>query len=81
MIEPQLKNIKGPYNCIILTLPFLQIFSKNKEMTDKSLQVKTLQTILIIFQSRLQPQNEVIVYFLPIFIRIVIGWLFHVFLN
>lgn len=28
------------------------------EMTDESLQLKTLQTILIIFQSRLQPDNE-----------------------
>ncbi|KAL6548651.1 hypothetical protein OROGR_009072 [Orobanche gracilis] len=28
------------------------------EMTDESIQLKTLQTILIIFQSRLQPDNE-----------------------
>lgn len=50
-------------------------------MADESLQLKTLQTILIIFQSRLQPDNEVIIYFLPILIIIlimtVIGWLFN----
>lgn len=28
-------------------------------MADESIQLKTLQTILIIFQSRLQPDNEV----------------------
>ncbi|KAL6548703.1 hypothetical protein OROGR_008469 [Orobanche gracilis] len=31
---------------------------KHGEMTDESIQLKTLQTILIIFQSRLQPDNE-----------------------
>lgn len=32
-------------------------------MVDESVQLKTLQTILIIFQSRLHPENEVPIHF------------------
>ena len=35
-------------------------FVQHAEMSDESVQLKTLQTILIIFQSRLHPENEVI---------------------
>ena len=33
---------------------------QHAEMADESVQLKTLQTILIIYQSRLHPDNEVI---------------------
>lgn len=33
---------------------------QHAEMADESVQLKTLQTILIIFQSHLYPENEVI---------------------
>lgn len=42
--------------CLIL---LLFILPQHAEMADESVQLKTLQTILIIFQSRLQPENEV----------------------
>lgn len=34
-------------------------FSQHAEMTDETVQHKTLQTILIIFQSKLHPESEV----------------------
>lgn len=37
---------------------------QHAEMADESVQLKTLQTILIIFQSRLHPENEVIIHHL-----------------
>lgn len=43
--------------CCLLFLLF--ILPQHAEMADESVQLKTLQTILIIFQSRLQPENEV----------------------
>lgn len=37
---------------------------QHAEMADESVQLKTLQTILIIFQSRLHPENEVMIHHL-----------------
>lgn len=36
------------------------VISQHADMADESIQLKTLQTILIILQSRLLPENEVI---------------------
>lgn len=38
---------------------FLFFFVQHAEMADESIQLKTLQTILIVFQSRLHPEDEV----------------------
>lgn len=40
------------------------LFTQHAEMTDESVQLKTLQTILIVFQSHLHPESEVIAYIL-----------------
>jgi predicted metallopeptidase len=37
---------------------------QHAEMADESVQLKTLQTILIVFQSRLHPESEVMIHHL-----------------
>lgn len=51
-----------PYFCLKM-LTFLQ----HAEMADESVQLKTLQTILIIFQSRLHPESEVSIVYASLF--------------
>lgn len=43
-----------------LKLYIVLFLMQHADMADDSVQLKTLQTILIIFQSRLHPENEVI---------------------
>lgn len=43
--------------CVCLCI--FPLFAQHAEMADESVQLKTLQTILIIFQSHLHPENEV----------------------
>ena len=46
-------------------------------MTDESLQLKTLQTMLIVFQSRLRPESEVAaidLYHLNYFISVIVSY-------
>ncbi len=44
-----------------LKLYIVLFLMQHADMADESVQLKTLQTILIIFQSRLHPENEVII--------------------
>ncbi|CAK9187184.1 unnamed protein product [Ilex paraguariensis] len=46
--------------CVVKVMPRPLPRLKHGEMADESVQLKTLQTILIMLQSRLQPDNEVI---------------------
>ncbi|XP_077247264.1 uncharacterized protein LOC143887020 [Tasmannia lanceolata] len=43
----------------------LSTLKDHADMTDKSVQLKTLQTILIIFQSHLHPENEMVTFQQP----------------
>lgn len=43
----------------VCTSVYFSSFAQHAEMADESVQLKTLQTILIIFQSHLHPENEV----------------------